>query len=362
MGYHCPEKFTMSSLENSIFLKALHKQAIDRTPVWVMRQAGRYLPEYRAVRQQAGDFLSLCKNPELACEVTLQPLRRFSLDAAIVFSDILTIPDAMGLGLYFVEGEGPCFRAPLQSVEAIKALPNPDIKQELSYVMEAIKLIRQSLPTNIPLIGFSGSPWTLACYMVEGRSSHDFARLQRLLIEQPLAAKQLLNKLTQSVIDYLIAQAQAGANVLMIFDTWGGMLSTENYFTYSLSCMEKIVREVKQVCPHTPLILFTKGGGQWLENMAQTGCDALGLDWTCDLGAARARVGKQVALQGNLHPSILLQDPAIIRAEVGRVLEAYGPGSGHIFNLGHGITPDVPPAHLQVMLEAVRELSPDYHR
>lgn len=351
----------MHNINNSLFMRALRREPVPRTPVWLMRQAGRYLPEYRITRAQAGDFLSLCHNTELACEVALQPLRRFSLDAAILFSDILTIPDAMGLGLYFAEGEGPCFKRPLHSLKAIESLTVPDMKAELAYVMDAVKLIRQEMPANLPLIGFSGSPWTLACYMVEGKSSRDFKKMMELIKDHPQEAEGLLTTLSLSVIDYLIAQVQAGANALMIFDTWGGLLSTAAYQTFSLNPMRIIVEALKQQCPHIPVILFTKGSGQWLKAMADTGCDALGLDWTCDLGKARREVGDRVALQGNLEPSVLLADQETIRNQVKQVLASYGPGSGHIFNLGHGITPEITPENVQVMIEAVHEFSPQYH-
>lgn len=347
----------MDQISQSLLIKALRRQPVERTPVWIMRQAGRYLPEYRAVRQKAGDFMRLCKTPELACEVTLQPLRRFQLDAAILFSDILTIPDAMGLGLYFVEGEGPCFQKPLSTIEAIQQLPVPDPQTDLSYVMDAVRLIRREMPADLPLIGFSGSPWTLACYMVEGRSSREFKQILKLLYQDPLHAHMLMEKLVKAVTAYLQAQVAAGANALMIFDTWGGVLPPELYQKFSLAPMQQIVAGLKAVYPDIPITLFTKGGGQWLEWLAATGCDALGLDWTTDLSLARKRVGDKVALQGNLHPAILLTSPEVIRAEVKKVLEAYGPGAGHIFNLGHGITPDVPPDNLAVLIEAVREYS-----
>jgi uroporphyrinogen decarboxylase len=351
----------MSGVNESLLLRALRREPVPRTPVWLMRQAGRYLPEYRQVRAKAGDFLSLCKHTELACEVTLQPLRRFALDAAILFSDILTIPDAMGLGLYFSEGEGPCFRYPLHSVDAIESLPLPRIKDDLGYVLDAVHMIRRELPKDIPLIGFSGSPWTLACYMVEGKSSQEFVRIFAIIKQNPSVAELLLEKLAQSVTDYLSEQVLAGADVLMIFDTWGGLLSTEQYQRFSLAYMRSIVSALKSRHSSVPVILFTKGGGQWLEQMADTGCDALGLDWTSDLGRARVRVGNRVALQGNLAPSTLLSDEATIRSQVKQVLSSYGMGSGHVFNLGHGITPEVLPERVKVMVDAVHEFSPAFH-
>lgn len=352
----------MYDLNQSLFLRALRRQPVERTPIWMMRQAGRYLPEYRQTRAQAGDFLSLCKNPELACEVTLQPLRRYAMDAAILFSDILTIPDAMGLGLYFAEGEGPCFQHPVRDLEAIKKLQVPETTESLAYVMNAVRLIRKEMPQELPLIGFAGSPWTLACYMVEGQSTRDFKRILKLIYTESDAAHLLLQKLAVSVADYLGEQIKAGVNAVMLFDTWGGILTPENYQLFSLAYMQQIIQQLKANYPEIPVILFTKGGGQWLEHMAATGCDALGLDWTCDLGEARHRVGDKVALQGNLDPSVLLSSEKCIREQVQKVLASYGHGSGHVFNLGHGITPDVPPAHVAAMVEAVHEFSPFYHQ
>ncbi|QMT61013.1 uroporphyrinogen decarboxylase [Legionella sp. PC997] len=351
----------MYDLDQSLFLRALRRQPVERTPVWMMRQAGRYLPEYRKTRELAGDFLSLCKNPELACEVTLQPLRRYALDAAILFSDILTIPDAMGLGLYFSEGEGPCFQRPLHDLQAIVNLQIPET-DSLAYVMDAVQLIRREMPKELPLIGFAGSPWTLACYMVEGKSSRDFKRILRLIYTENEAAHMLLHKLAVSVANYLIEQIKAGVNSIMLFDTWGGILTPENYQKFSLSYMQYIVHQIKTHYPDIPVILFTKGGGQWLEKMLITRCDALGVDWTCDLGEARRRVGNQVSLQGNLDPSVLLTSQQCIREEVKKVLASFGAGSGHVFNLGHGITPDVPPEHVAAMIDAVHEFSPYYHQ
>ena len=349
----------MSELKNDRFLKALARQPVDRTPIWMMRQAGRYLPEYRATRSQAGDFMSLCKNTELACEVTLQPLERYDLDAAILFSDILTIPDAMGLGLYFEEGEGPKFRKPVRTEADIEQLNVVDTASDLAYVTDAVAMIRRELHGRVPLIGFSGSPWTLATYMIEGQSSRDFARAKTMLYTQPELMHQLLDKLALSVIDYLNAQISAGAQVVQIFDTWGGALSHAAYLEFSLAYMQKIVSGMIKHAEgrDVPVILFTKGGGHWLEAMAETGCDALGLDWTVDIGAARARVGNQVALQGNMDPAVLRSDPARIEAEVATILQSFGTGSGHIFNLGHGITPDIDPAHAKVFIDAVHRFS-----
>lgn len=349
----------MAELKNDRFLKALARQPVDRTPIWMMRQAGRYLPEYRITRAKAGDFMSLCKNTELACEVTLQPLARYELDAAILFSDILTIPDAMGLGLYFEEGEGPKFRKPVRTEADIEQLNVVNTASDLAYVTDAVAMIRRELHGRVPLIGFSGSPWTLATYMIEGQSSRDFARTKTMLYSQPELMHQLLDKLALSVIDYLNAQISAGAQVVQIFDTWGGALSQAAYLEFSLAYMQKIVSGLTKQAEgrDVPVILFTKGGGHWLEAMAETGCDALGLDWTVDIGAARARVGNKVALQGNMDPAVLRADPARIESEVATILQSFGQGSGHIFNLGHGITPDIDSAHAKVFIEAVQNLS-----
>ena len=353
----------MTALKNDRFLRALLKQPVDVTPVWMMRQAGRYLPEYRASRAKAGDFMSLCMNPELACEVTLQPLDRYPLDAAILFSDILTIPDAMGLGLYFETGEGPRFRKSIDSEADILALPVPDPEKDLGYVMDAVRTIRRELNGRVPLIGFSGSPWTLATYMVEGGSSKDFRKSKAMLYDNPQAMHALLDKLAQAVTAYLNGQIRAGAQAVQIFDTWGGSLSDAAYREFSLFYMERIVHGLirQHEGREVPVILFTKNGGQWLEVMADTGATALGLDWTCDIRNARARVGDKVALQGNMDPTVLYANPTAIRAEVARILERFGHGSGHVFNLGHGITPEVDPAHAGVFIEAVHELSAQYH-
>lgn len=354
----------MTTLKNDRFLRALMRQPVDRTPVWVMRQAGRYLPEYREVRQQAGDFMSLCRNTELACEVTLQPLRRFPLDAAILFSDILTIPDAMGLELYFEPGEGPHFRKPVRTAADVDALPIPDPEGELRYVMDAVRMIRRELNGQVPLIGFAGSPWTLATYMVEGGPSKQFSLIKGMLYEQPQQLHKLLDKLSQSVTSYLNAQVAAGAQALMIFDSWGGVLSTPAYQEFSLAYAQKILAGLQREAEgqRIPVIFFTKGGGQWLESMAASGFDCLGIDWTIELKDARARVGSQVALQGNLDPSTLYGSPEVIRSEVARTLASYGSGPGHVFNLGHGIHPLVNPDHMLALVEAVHELSAPYHQ
>ena len=354
----------MADLTNDRLLRALLREPVDVTPVWIMRQAGRYLPEYRATREKAGDFTTLCRTPELACEVTLQPLRRFALDAAILFSDILTVPDAMGLGLYFTEGEGPRFERPVRTKHDIDALGVPDPEGELRYVMDAVRLIRQELRGSVPLIGFAGSPWTLATYMVEGGGSKEFAQVKRMLFDAPELLHSLLATLARAVTLYLNAQIAAGAQAIMVFDTWGGVLTPRDYTAFSLRYMRNIVHGLTRTAQgrRVPVILFTKNGGQWLEAMANTGCDALGLDWTTDLGAARARVGRQVALQGNMDPAVLYAGPARIQAEVGAVLESFGPGSGHVFNLGHGIHPHIDPAHVSALVDAVHELSAPYHR
>ena len=338
-------------------LRALKRQPVDRTPVWVMRQAGRYLPEYRAVREQAGSFLNLCQNPELACEVTLQPLRRFGLDGAILFSDILTIPDAMGLGLTVNEGEGPRFARPIRRVSQIDGLTVPDAETDIGYVLEAVRLIRQQLAGTVPLIGFAGSPWTLATYMIEGESSRDFRHSKGLLYTEPGRMHQLLEVLTEAVSGYLHAQIVAGVQAVMIFDTWGGTLAHADYQEFSLAYLSRIVATLQAElgADAVPIILFTKGGGQWLSEIADSGCDAIGIDWTQSLFRARQLVSDRVALQGNLDPAVLRAPPDTIRREVKRVLADYGPGPGHIFNLGHGITPDIDPDHMAVMVDAVRE-------
>ncbi|QWK96898.1 uroporphyrinogen decarboxylase [Plesiomonas shigelloides] len=353
----------MTTLQNDRYLRALLREPVDMTPVWMMRQAGRYLPEYRATRAEAGDFMSLCKNPELACEVTLQPLRRFALDAAILFSDILTIPDAMGLGLYFETGEGPRFERPVRSLADVQKLGVPDPEQELGYVMDAVRTIRRELKGAVPLIGFSGSPWTLATYMVEGGSSKAFTRIKKMMYAEPQTLHLLLDKLANSVIVYLNAQIRAGAQSVMVFDTWGGALTGRDYREFSLHYMHKIVDGLLREHDgrRVPVTLFTKGGGQWLEAIANTGCDAVGLDWTTSLADARARIGSRVALQGNMDPSMLYAPPARIEQEVASLLAEYGAGTGHVCNLGHGIHPDVDPAHAGVFVEAVHRLSQPYH-
>ena len=353
----------MASLENDRFLRALLREPVDRTPLWMMRQAGRYLPEYREIRAEAGSFMNLCTNPELACEVTLQPLRRFAMDAAILFSDILTVPDALGLGLYFSEGEGPRFERPISTAAEINALDPARAASELGYVMDAVSLIRKELKGSIPLIGFAGSPWTLATYMVEGGSSKDFAKVKSLAFNEPELMHQLLSKLATSVAAYLSEQIRSGAQAVQIFDTWGGALSHNAYREFSLRYMTEIIEQLPREADgrKVPVIVFTKGGGQWLEAIADCGADAVGLDWTTDIGAARERVGDRVCLQGNMDPTLLNASPERIREEVAQILTSFGEGSGHVFNLGHGITPGINPDHVAAMVDAVVALSPDYH-
>lgn len=353
----------MNELRNDRLLRALLRQETDRTPVWIMRQAGRYLPEYREVRRQAGSFMDLATNPELSCEVTLQPLRRFPLDAAILFSDILTIPDAMGLGLYFVEGEGPKFERPLRDAAAIRGLPRLDPVDSLAYVMQAVRLIRVELGGAVPLIGFAGSPWTLATYMIEGGSSRDFARAKALLYEQPRLAHELLSHLAVAVTDYLNAQVEHGAQAVQIFDSWGGALSHEAFREFSLPYLARIVEGLHREWDgrRVPVILFAKGCNGHLEALADTGADALGIDWTMTLADARRQVGSRVALQGNLDPAILLTTPDTIRGQVRACLASFGAGPGHVFNLGHGISPEVPPEHLGALVDEVQAASPQYH-
>ena len=354
----------MTQLKNDRYLKALLREPVDMTPVWMMRQAGRYLPEYKATRAEAGDFMSLCRNADLACEVTLQPLRRYALDAAILFSDILTIPDAMGLGLSFGAGEGPKFARPIETKAHVDNLPIPDPEGELQYVMNAVRTIRRELKGEVPLIGFSGSPWTLATYMVEGGSSKAFTKIKKMMYTEPHLLHALLDKLTDSVILYLNAQIKAGAQAVMVFDTWGGVLAHRDYQDFSLRYMHKIVdglireNEGRKV----PVTLFTKGGGLWLEAVAETGCDAIGLDWTVNLHDARQRVGHKVALQGNMDPSVLYASPARIEQEVQQILADFGQGSGHVFNLGHGIHLDVPTESPKVLVDSVHEFSKPYHK
>jgi len=352
-----------AALSNDLLLRALLRQPTPRTPVWMMRQAGRYLPEYRATRERAGSFLALCTTPELACEVTLQPLARFRLDAAILFSDILTIPHAMNLGLEFESGEGPRIARPVQTAADIARLGVPDPEGELRYVMDAVRLVRRELGGRVPLIGFAGSPWTVATYMVEGGVSKTFGAIKGLLYGEPRELRRLLAILADATGTYLNAQIAAGAQAVMLFDTWGGVLTPSTYREFSLEYMNRIVADLARDHDgrRVPVILFTKGGGAWLEDMVASGCDALGVDWTTDLSDARRVCADRVALQGNLDPGVLHAAPAQIRDRVAQVLASYGAGHGHVFNLGHGIHPDVPPESALAMVEAVHELSPPYH-
>jgi uroporphyrinogen decarboxylase len=353
-----------TALQNDRFLRALRREPVDRTPVWLMRQAGRYLPEYRQTRRQAGSFLAMAQNPEIACEVTLQPLRRFELDAAILFSDILTIPDAMGLGLYFVEGEGPKFERPVRSAADVARLGVPDMESELRYVMDAVRVIRRELDGAVPLIGFSGSPWTLACYMVEGGGSKDFARIKAMALNEPQALHALLSVNTDAVIAYLAAQRAAGAQALQVFDTWGGVLSPAMYREFSLPYLQRIARELErgEGPARTPLILFGKGTAPYLEELAATGAEGVGVDWLVELGEAARRTGGRVALQGNLDPTTLYGSPEAVRREVRRALDSYRDGNGgsregHVFNLGHGMSPDMNPEHVKVLVDEVHAYS-----
>ena len=343
-------------LENDTLIRALLREPTAYTPVWLMRQAGRYLPEYNQTRARAGNFLALCKNPDLATEVTMQPLARFRLDAAIVFSDILTIPDAMGLGLYFAEGEGPKFERPLREEWEIRDLTAPDPTEHLRYVLDTVSQVRKALAGTVPLIGFSGSPFTLACYMIEGHGSSDFASVKKMLYQRPDLLHKILAVNVAAVTAYLNAQIEAGAQAVMIFDTWGGMLSHAAYHEFSLAYIKQIIGGLVKVKEgqRIPSIVFTKGGGGWLESIADTGCNAVGLDWTVNIGAARARVGAKVALQGNMDPAVLLASPEAVQREAVAILEDFGPGPGHIFNLGHGISQFTPPEHVSALIEAVR--------
>jgi uroporphyrinogen decarboxylase len=352
-----------SKLKNDVLLRALLRQPVPYTPVWIMRQAGRYLPEYREVRERAGDFMSLCRSAELACEVTLQPLRRFELDAAILFSDILTVPDAMGLGLYFVTGEGPRFERPVSHASHIRTLRVPDVDKKLRYVFDAATLVRRELDGKVPLIGFAGSPWTVATYMIEGGSTREFRKAKGLMAEDPASLDKLLAIVATATTEYLNAQIESGAQAVMIFDTWGGVLEREQYLRFSLAHMQRILDGLRRTVDGltVPVILFTKGAGALLEDMARTGCDALGVDWMTKLADARRLTADKVALQGNLDPATMLESPSVIEEGVARVLASYGDGPGHVFNLGHGITPDVDPDNVRVLVDAVHRLSPPFH-
>ncbi len=371
----------MNPLANDTFLRALRREPTDYTPIWLMRQAGRYLPEYNATRKRAGSFLALCKTPELACEVTLQPLARYSLDASILFSDILTIPDAMGLGLYFVDGEGPKFERPLRDEAAVARLAVPDPNTELRYVMDAVRTIRDALGGKVPLIGFSGSPWTLACYMVEGSANSDFREIKTLMYRRPDLLEHILAINAEAVAAYLNAQAEAGAQVLMIFDSWGGALADGAFQKFSLGYTRRVLERLRLEFDEpvvdddgrvtgnrkvrVPTIVFTKGGGGWLQEIADVGCDAVGVDWTVNLAQARALVGARCAIQGNLDPMVLMAEPGQVRAEALKVLESFGmleAGVGHVFNLGHGISQFTPPDNVTELVEAVHSYSREQRR
>jgi len=353
----------MSALKNDTFLRALMRQPTDYTPTWLMRQAGRYLPEYCETRARAGSFMNLCTSPALATEVTLQPLARYNLDAAILFSDILTIPDAMGLGLSFQQGEGPKFERPLREEWAIRNLVAPDPHDKLRYVIDAVAEIRKALDGSVPLIGFSGSPFTLACYMVEGQGSDTYSTVKKMLYSRPDLFHHILDVTAQAVTNYLNAQIEAGAQAVMVFDSWGGMLSQAAYLEFSLPYMARIMAGLKRENEGriVPRIVFTKGGGLWLEKIAACGADAVGLDWTIEIGDARKRVGDKVALQGNMDPNILMATPEAVAAEAKRILASYGKGSGHIFNLGHGISQFTPPENVRTLVDTVRLESAPFH-
>jgi uroporphyrinogen decarboxylase len=342
----------MTLLQNDTLLRALRREPTPYTPVWLMRQAGRYLPEYNAARTRAGSFMQLCTTPDLATEVTLQPLARFPLDAAILFSDILTVPDAMGLGLHFAEGEGPRFREPLVDEAAITRLAAPDLAR-LNYVFDAVSSVKRALDGRVPLLGFAGSPFTLACYMIEGAGSADFARVRRMSYARPDLLHRVLSINAEAVAAYLAQQIAHGADAVMIFDTWGGLLAADAYPKFSLAYIARVIGRLRQTAPTTPVIVFTKGGGQWLERIAECGCDAVGIDWTTDIGAARQRIGGRVAVQGNLDPVALLTNPATVEKQVRAIIAAAGTAPGHIFNLGHGILPSTPPENVAALVACV---------
>jgi len=353
-------------LKNDVFLRALRRQPVPYTPIWLMRQAGRYLPEYNALRTRAGSFLGLAKNPEYAAEVTVQPLRRFALDAAILFSDILTIPDAMGLGLDFAAGEGPRFAHPVRIEADVAALAVPDMAR-LQYVFDAARLARQALDGQVPLIGFAGSPWTVACYMVEGAGSRDYQHIKTMLYARPDLLHRILTVNAEATAQYLNAQIAAGVQAVMIFDSWGGVLADGLYQPFSLAYIARVIAGLSRKGDDAavPVIVFTKGGGLWLEDIAACGCDAVGLDWTVNLAAARARIGQRVALQGNLDPMVMLAGEAAIRAEARRLVASFGPvqaGAGHIFNLGHGISRLTPPEAVAALVDEVHAASRPYHQ
>lgn len=348
----------MSEFKNDLFIRACKKQDVERTPIWIMRQAGRYLPEYRAVRAKS-DFLTMCKTPELAAEVTIQPVDLVGVDAAILFSDILVIPEAMGMHLEMNEGKGPVFPNPIRTFEDAKKLKDIDPAKELKYVLDAVSLTKKNLGNRVPLIGFSGSPWTLLTYMVEGKGSKNFSEVKKLIYNNPELAHAILDKLANTVADYLSAKIEAGCNAVQIFDTWGGILSQKDFEEFSLRYVEKIISQIKR--KDQPVIFFAKGVHYNLSNLANVGADVLGLDWTMDLGKVRKEVGDKVALQGNLDPTVLYANKNYIREETKRVLESFGKGNGHIFNLGHGVLPDIDPENVKALVQYVKEESVSFH-
>ena len=353
----------MHSIKNRRILDVLAGVPVDKTPVWIMRQAGRYLPEYKKTRAEAGSFLDLCKNPELASEVTVQPIRRFDLDAAIIFSDILTIPDAMGLELKFEDNRGPYFDNPLDTIKGVSNLTDENINK-LEYVADAITHTKEKLNNEIPLIGFSGSPWTLSTYMIEGSATKEFRKIRSIVFNDPAMLELLTKKLVKSISEYLIMQAKAGANILMIFDSWGGLLNANNYVHFSLNPMKEIIDNLKtnKITKNIPIILFTKGGGNWLDEISNSGCNAVGLDWTIDISAARKIVGEDICLQGNLDPCALHGTEQSIKDAASKIIDSYGFGHKHIFNLGHGIDQFVNPDNLGILIKHVKEYSTKYHQ
>ena len=350
------------NLKNTLILDALKGNKIDRTPIWIMRQAGRYLPEYKETRKKAGSFINLCKSPDLASEVTIQPINRFDLDAAIIFSDILTIPDAMGMELKFQDAKGPYFEKSINSEDDIQELNDTTLEKELNYVSEAIVQAKNKLNNEVPLIGFSGSPWTIATYMIEGKATKDFTKVRSYIYKSPKIIEKLNEKLVKAVSNYLAMQAKAGADVLMIFDSWGGLLNNENYINLSLNPIKKIITNLKsQKAIHTPIIIFSKGCGRMLKNISESGCDGIGLDWTMDLSQARKVVGDNITLQGNLDPCALYGSDETIKNEADKILNAYGKGHRHIFNLGHGIDKNVNPEKVSSLIKHVHESSKKFH-
>ncbi len=348
----------MAGLQNDLFLRACKRLPVERTPIWVMRQAGRYLPEYRAVREKS-DFLTLCRTPELAAEVTIQPVDFIGVDAAIIFSDILVIPEAMGMHLEIHEGQGPVFSEPIRSAADIQRLKHIDPTAELGYVLDAVRVTKRELNNRVPLIGFSGSPWTLMTYMVEGQGSKTFSNVKRLIYQRPDLAHLLLNRISEVAADYLSAKIEAGVNAVQIFDTWGGILAPDDFKNFSLQYIEKVIHRIKR--KDEPVIVFVKGVHTAFEALARCGADVLGLDWVVDIGKVRKEVGDRVALQGNLDPTVLFADPSTIRKEAQKILTSYGTGTGHIFNLGHGILPDTDPEHLKVLVDYLKADSGIFH-